>query len=149
MGYKFCEKPDDITFDEIAETINVSFMDAVEKGIRFGIEKISGTELKKLLDDQNGKVFVALDNHQVVGTLSVVHKKTAAWYYKGDAMRFRLVAVLPEKAGQAGHSPLLSIFHITLLLLGVLFIVLGVMNGGMRDVLVKAIQICTECSGLG
>ena len=59
------------------------------------------------------------------------------------------VPVLPEKAGQAGHSPLLSIFHITLLLLGVLFIVLGVMNGGMRDVLVKAIQICTECIGLG
>ena len=29
------------------------------------------------------------------------------------------------------------------------FIVLGVMNGGLRDVLVKAVQICTECIGLG
>lgn len=31
----------------------------------------------------------------------------------------------------------------------ILFIVLGVMNGGLRDVLVKAINICTECIGLG
>ena len=31
----------------------------------------------------------------------------------------------------------------------VAFIVLGVMNGGLRDVLVKAINICTECIGLG
>ena len=28
-------------------------------------------------------------------------------------------------------------------------IVLGVLNGGLRDVLVKAANICTECIGLG
>lgn len=28
-------------------------------------------------------------------------------------------------------------------------VVLGVLNGGMRDVLIKAINICTECIGLG
>lgn len=28
-------------------------------------------------------------------------------------------------------------------------IALGVMNGGLRDVLIKAINICTECIGLG
>ena len=31
----------------------------------------------------------------------------------------------------------------------VVFIILGVMNGSMKDVLVKAIKICTECVGLG
>lgn len=36
-----------------------------------------------------------------------------------------------------------------LLVLSVTFIVLGVMNGGLYDVLVKAINICTECIGLG
>jgi hypothetical protein len=30
-----------------------------------------------------------------------------------------------------------------------LFIVLGIVNGGMADVLNKAIKICTECIGLG
>ena len=31
----------------------------------------------------------------------------------------------------------------------IVFILLGVMNGGAYDVLVKAINICTECIGLG
>ena len=31
----------------------------------------------------------------------------------------------------------------------VVLLVMGVMNGGMRDVLVKAVNICTECIGLG
>ncbi len=33
--------------------------------------------------------------------------------------------------------------------LGVLFIGLGIYNGGMQDVLLKAINICTQCIGLG
>ena len=33
--------------------------------------------------------------------------------------------------------------------LGVAFIVVGALNGGMRDVLYKAINICMECIGLG
>lgn len=33
--------------------------------------------------------------------------------------------------------------------LAVLFIVLGIINGSMADVLTKAINICTECIGLG
>ena len=36
-----------------------------------------------------------------------------------------------------------------LLALAGLFIILGVINGGANDVLVKAINICTECIGLG
>ena len=52
----------------------------------------------------------------------------------------------PPRA-QMGRS--LGIVRITILCLGVLFIILGVMNGGSRDVLVKAINICTECIGLG
>ena len=39
--------------------------------------------------------------------------------------------------------------RIVLLGIAMVFIVLGVMNGGLRDVLVKAINICTECIGLG
>ncbi len=39
--------------------------------------------------------------------------------------------------------------RIVLYLAAVVFVVLGVLNGGMHDVLVKAIRICTECIGLG
>lgn len=37
----------------------------------------------------------------------------------------------------------------TLYLTALALLVWGVLNGGMYDVLVKAIQICTECIGLG
>ena len=39
--------------------------------------------------------------------------------------------------------------RIAVLAVGILFVVLGVINGGMDDVLGKAIRICTECIGLG
>ena len=39
--------------------------------------------------------------------------------------------------------------RVVILLIGILFVVLGIVNGGMRDVLEKAIKICTECIGLG
>ena len=37
----------------------------------------------------------------------------------------------------------------SVLLVAVVLIVLGIVNGGMEDVLQKAIRICTECIGLG
>ena len=43
----------------------------------------------------------------------------------------------------------LTAIRAALLLLSLLLIGWGVWNGGMRDVLVKAINICTECIGLG
>ena len=36
-----------------------------------------------------------------------------------------------------------------LLAAAIVFLVMGIFNGGMKDVLVKAIRICTECIGLG
>ncbi len=39
--------------------------------------------------------------------------------------------------------------RIAVVLIAFLFIVLGILNGGMGDVLAKAVRICTECIGLG
>ena len=36
-----------------------------------------------------------------------------------------------------------------LLCLAAALIVLGVLNGGARDVVTKAVKICSECIGLG
>lgn len=38
---------------------------------------------------------------------------------------------------------------IVLFSIALLFILIGIINGGMKDVLIKAINICTECIGLG
>ncbi len=39
--------------------------------------------------------------------------------------------------------------RITLLAVGIVLVCVGIFNGGMRDVLMKAINICTQCIGLG
>lgn len=51
---------------------------------------------------------------------------------------------------RAGLRPQARLWvRLSLYAAAIAFIVLGVMNGGLRDVLVKAIMICTECIGLG
>ena len=63
-----------------------------------------------------------------------------------------LKSLTPVSTGcvpDAGKKIPVRPIRLVLYLVAVLFIVLGVMNGGLRDVLVKAINICTECIGLG
>lgn len=43
----------------------------------------------------------------------------------------------------------IAVVRIAILSVALLFIVLGAMNGGLQDMLSKAIKICTECIGLG
>lgn len=54
-----------------------------------------------------------------------------------------LVSVSPETARRR------ILVRRVLMAAAVLFIVLGIFNGSMKDVLIKAIKICTECVGLG
>lgn len=49
----------------------------------------------------------------------------------------------------AAKPAYLPVVRIVLYALAVILIVTGIGNGGMRDVLIKAINICTECIGLG
>ena len=53
----------------------------------------------------------------------------------------------PSADGDAGRSP--AVLRTALLVLAALLIVHGVFNGSLLDVLYKAINICTECIGLG
>lgn len=64
------------------------------------------------------------------------------------------LAPLQDKKGLLLHDDGNEAFKIwiirgTVLLLAVVLIVAGILNGGMNDVLQKAIRICTECIGLG
>ena len=49
----------------------------------------------------------------------------------------------------ASHSITLWVVRGAVFALAVTFIILGILNGGANDVLVKAINICTECIGIG
>lgn len=48
-----------------------------------------------------------------------------------------------------GNDKTIWIIRAIVLALAVTFIVLGIVNGGMRDVFIKAVAICRECIGLG
>ena len=54
-----------------------------------------------------------------------------------------------EPAKTARRFNFVLLIRLAVFLLGVALVVLGVMNGGNRDVLGKAINICYECIGLG
>ncbi len=55
----------------------------------------------------------------------------------------------PAAQGASRRAVLLWCIRGGILAVAVIFVVLGVLNGGMDDVLGKAIRICTECIGLG
>ena len=42
-----------------------------------------------------------------------------------------------------------TVVRIVILIIAVIFILLGILNGSARDTLYKAVTICTECVGLG
>ena len=54
-----------------------------------------------------------------------------------------------NERGSAGEIPPPKPMRKILVILALLLIAAGVANGGMRDVWVKAVNICTECIGLG
>ncbi len=47
------------------------------------------------------------------------------------------------------QKTILTVVRCVVLGVGALFVLLGIFNGGMSDVVQKAIKICTECIGLG
>ena len=42
-----------------------------------------------------------------------------------------------------------KIARLAILAVAIVFVIIGIFNGGMADVLAKAVKICTECIGLG
>ena len=55
----------------------------------------------------------------------------------------------PKSLYNKNKNKAINIARLSILALSVLLIVVGVFNGGAEDVLQKAINICTECIGLG
>lgn len=69
-----------------------------------------------------------------------------------DLMR-QVSAQFPKKAEKVEpkaccHKPV-AITRIAILVIGILLVVLGACNEGTADILTKAVNICTECVGLG
>lgn len=60
------------------------------------------------------------------------------------------IKVVPvEKTGSVLAKRLTLIARCVIPAVAIVFIILGITNGGMSDVLQKAVRICTECIGMG
>ena len=110
----------------------------------------------------NGSNFASWDLERVMGEM-LVH--TAPWaavallavYVALRACDKSCLREAEALRGQPAGKPAplqekplpASVLRADLYAAAIVFIVLGVMNGGLYDVLVKAINICTECIGLG
>lgn len=86
-------------------------------------------------------VVILLETNSVNRELGLVKNAIAA-----GAIR-KPEADLPTDGSK--RERVLLIARVAILAAAVLLVVLGILNGGMRDTLGKAIKICTECIGLG
>ena len=110
----------------------------------------------------NGENFTSWDLEMVMGQLLLYTGPWAAAAFAVmigaswacDRSMEREIAALKAvpKSAPAQRSQRvfpMGIVRMVIFVVAAAFIVLGVMNGGLYDVLVKAINICTECIGLG
>ena len=121
-------------------------------------------------DSYGWHITTVKDHHVTLPLPVIVRSKTSGWHVfssakleHGDGYEGFMIA--PEGEKHAGKiveimsdgsavKPLdISITkNVLSLMIGsliVLLLILGAFNGGLNDVLVKAVNICTECIGLG
>lgn len=55
----------------------------------------------------------------------------------------------PSPVNRKDQKKWLTVIRCAIAIAGICFVVLGILNGGMKDVFDKAVAICTECIGLG
>ena len=86
----------------------------------------------------------AFENYALGNQLSLVKKVVAA-----NAKALQKAGENAEKPSVFENKKVVAGLRICLLAVGITLFVVGIFNGGLNDVLIKAINICTECIGLG
>ena len=84
--------------------------------------------------------FICLEDMSLVREIECIKSALTESGIKGPAKN---VACASERSKAVLYT------RIAVAVVSLVFIVLGILNGGMADVLSKAIHICTECIGLG
>ena len=100
------EKPDWVSWEEIHEVLVKAHELNRVHGINMRMPSLPGAEIKKRVEDNRGKLFVALDGEKVVGTGAVVIKNKNMWCGAGDYAYLCFASVLPEYNGQGIYKQL-------------------------------------------
>lgn len=85
----------------------------------------------------------------VIAKRRVKEIKTLIKFGNGEKATDREIKFISDLRKLLSNNVSLWVVRGVVFAVGVTFIVLGVLNGGANDVLIKAINICTECIGLG
>ncbi len=85
----------------------------------------------------------------ILATKQVRELKTMIKFGNGNAEPQREIHALTTAKSIANNDITLWVVRGVIFVVAVVFIILGIFNGGAQDVLVKAVNICTECIGLG
>ena len=98
-----------------------------------------------------GCALIALFFCGAVRLLSDISAERAVVYAKALMLLPAPAAEKKPVGKQSRAIPRYAMFvcQAILIVVAIVMIVIGVLNGGMNDVLQKAIKICTECIGLG
>ena len=102
------EKPDWISYDEIAHFLHDAHRENVKRGLNYRASHISGEEIQALLHD-NGKFYVATtEENELVGVSAIeIKERSNRWYTKGQPYgEIKLEGVKPEYRGMRINSML-------------------------------------------
>lgn len=99
------EKPDFVSWDLIHDVLWKAHAQNREKGVFMSYPSLSGDEIKKKMEN-SGKMYIALEGQNVVGTLALIKKKGNKWYNKGMYGYLCFGAVLPNYNGKGIYRSL-------------------------------------------
>ena len=109
---QFIEKPQWVSWDLVHEVLWEAHSKNRENGVIMSYPSLSGEELKDMVGD-HGKLFVAIDGKNVVGTLALIVKSGKKWYNSGEYGYLCFGAVLSEYSGKGIYRSLYQLAETT------------------------------------
>ncbi len=105
MIFTVVEKPDDVSWDAIAECQQIAHRTNHLKGIDQLCSHLNGEQLKEKVGD--GICYVAIDSaRRVIGMAVLQQRILNTWYYKGPAALHSFEAIIPEWRGKGVYKAL-------------------------------------------
>ncbi len=107
--FQILEKPDWVSFDDIADVLHDAHSSTLESGMKFAASDQTGEEIRKRLGD-NGTIFIALNEQRIVGVAGVsLYNKCRYWCWRGKPYaEIKLVGVRREYRQQGINNRLYS-----------------------------------------
>lgn len=115
------EKPEWVSWDEIHEVLWKAHEQNRKKGIIMSYPSLSGEEIRNKIGDK-GKMFVAIEDDKVIGTLALIKKVGKQWYNTGQYGYLCFGAVLPECSGKGVYRSLYQLAETTAKQMGLLIL---------------------------